>query len=319
MSTGSKKVPSPDLERLRRRNDHTWENGRRYHGHEDEFPFPDDFETTAGMVWSFLPDKRPFIAPLSLPLKRGTKVLDVAARSGAWLYSLLDSDIYGDARVTGIEPAWMVKETGPAWLLHRDLEGPWPFTAKEAFHLIHGEALGGLLVDWEGFYSNVYKHLVPGGWVEIREHDLRFHPRQGKEEEMEGKWDAIREWSALLDEAARRFGKQINMGTRQKELMEQAGLVEVQEQMFKVPMREWKDTGRSTIGRLTIGELNHGHLKNHLEGYSLRLFTKTLGWSREDTDALLKRVRQELDDESLELYSLFYLVIGRKPTNAPRK
>ncbi|KAL4941743.1 hypothetical protein BDV06DRAFT_222810 [Aspergillus oleicola] len=56
---------------------------------------------------------------------------------------------------------------------------------------------------------------------------------------MEGKWDAIREWQGLMDEAAERVGERINMGVKRKVLME-AGLVEVQEQLFKVPTREWK-------------------------------------------------------------------------------
>ncbi|KAL4733935.1 hypothetical protein BDV11DRAFT_70174 [Aspergillus similis] len=315
MARQSKKRREPDPERLLIRNNHTWENGRRYHGYKSEFPFPDDYEIKASIVWRHLTDRKPFVAPLDLPLKKNTKILDVAARSGAWLYSLLDSDdgTYAKARVTGLEPAWMVGDAGPAWLLHHDLEGPWPFTAKEAFHLIHGEALGGLLKDWDGVYANVFKHLVPGGWVEIREHDLKFCPREGKEKEMEGKWDATKQWSELMNEAAQKFGKKINMGAKQKELMEKAGLVDVQEQVFKVPIREWKDDPTTKIGRYY-----HRHWVFHIEGYSLRLFTKTLGWSKEDTDNLIKRVLQELDQEDLQLYSLFYLVIGRKPTSAAR-
>ena len=108
------------------------------------------------------------------------------------------------------------------------------FTAKEAFHLIHGEALGGLLKDWDRFYVNVFKCLVPGGWVEIWEHDLKFCPREGKEKEMEGKWDATKQWSGLMDKAAQKFGKRINMGVKQKELMEKARLVDIQEHVFKV-------------------------------------------------------------------------------------
>ncbi|KAL6234075.1 hypothetical protein BDW75DRAFT_213388, partial [Aspergillus navahoensis] len=262
----SKKQSGPDPEHLRLRNNHIWENSRRYHGYKSEFSFPDDQETTAGIVWPYLAAGKPFIAPLDLPLKKNTKILDVPARSGAWIYSLLDSHdgTYAKARVTGLEPAWMVGDAGPAWLLHRDLEGPWPFTAKEAFHLIHGGALGGLLKDGDGFYANVFKHLVPWGWVEIREHDLRFCPRGGKEKEMEGKWDAIKQRSDLIDKAAQKFGKRIT----------------------------W--------------------------GYSLRLFTKSLGWSKEDTDDLLELALQELDQEDLQLYSLFYFVVRRKPTSAAK-
>ncbi|KAL5001721.1 hypothetical protein BDV10DRAFT_192033 [Aspergillus recurvatus] len=263
-----------DPERLCLKNNHTWENGRRYHGYKSEFPFPDNQRTTASLVWPDLTAEKPFVAPLDLLLKKNTKILDVAARGGAWIYSLLDSDdgTYAKARVTGLEPAWMVGDAGPSWLLHRDLEGPWPFTAKEAFHLIHGKALGGLLKDWDGFYANVFKHLVPGGW------------------------DATKQWSELMDDTARKFGKRINMGAEQKKLMEKAGLVDVQEQVFK------KDDPTTKHGKYA-----HRHWILNIEGYSLRLFTKILGWSKKDTDDLMKR-----------LYSMFYLVIRRKPTNAAR-
>ncbi|KAL4970443.1 uncharacterized protein BDV14DRAFT_163268 [Aspergillus stella-maris] len=210
----------------------------------------------------------------------------------------------------------MVNDGGssPEWIIHEDLEGPWSFTAKQAFHLIHGEALGSSLTDWKGLYTNVIKHLVPGGWVEVLEHDLAFYPRECKEEEMEGKWDAAREWQGLIDEAAKKFGKRINMGSKQKALMEEAGLAEVQEQIFKIPTKEWKDDPTTCEN----GKFYRFHWTEQLEGYSLRLFTKTLGWSKEDTDDLLKRVLQELALEDLELYSKFYLIIGRKPKDAPR-
>lgn len=51
--------------------------------------------------------------------------------------------------------------------------------------------------------------------------------------------------------------------------------------------------------------------KHALEGYTLRLFTKTLGWSKEDTDALVGRVWEELQQKDLQLYLYFYLLMGR--------
>jgi endonuclease III-like uncharacterized protein len=56
-----------------------------------------------------------------------------------------------------------------------------------------------------------------------------------------------------------------------------------------------------------------------LEGYTLRLFTKTLGLSKEDTDALTNRVQEELQQRDLRLYSYFHLAIGQKPAQAARK
>ena len=60
-------------------------------------------------------------------------------------------------------------------------------------------------------------------------------------------------------------------------------------------------------------------MQQGLEGYTLRLFTKTLGWSKEDTDALISRVQEELKQEDLQLYSSFHLFLAQKPASAPRK
>jgi endonuclease III-like uncharacterized protein len=63
-------------------------------------------------------------------------------------------------------------------------------------------------------------------------------------------------------------------------------------------------------------------MRHGLEGYTLRLFTKTLGWSLEDTKALISEVREEIANDKLKdlrLYTNFHLVIGKKPEDASRK
>lgn len=42
-----------------------------------------------------------------------------------------------------------------------------------------------------------------------------------------------------------------------------------------------------------------------LEGYTRRLFTKTLGWSKEDTDALISQVQEELQAKGSAALSIF--------------
>jgi hypothetical protein len=64
------------------------------------------------------------------------------------------------------------------------------------------------------------------------------------------------------------------------------------------------------------------HMRHGLEGYTLRLFTKTLGWSLEETRAFIQELREEIPEaklEDLRLYSLFRVVYGKKPKSASRK
>ena len=215
---------------------HTYENGRRYYGFRGEFPFPDDDKAVSAhsaisTIWHHLLDGKTFVSPIG-PLRRDHKVLEFATRSGSWTHRVLreDEEHPGPSpRVTGMDPAYMSLDM--KYFIHHKLEGSWPFTAKQAFHLIHAQSLGGLITDYDGFYANAYRHLVPGGWLEVWENDLRFFTDNERNEE---KLVALRQWEALIEEAAAKFGKRINVAAEQKELMHTAGFVEVDEQVLRV-------------------------------------------------------------------------------------
>ncbi|KAL4892359.1 S-adenosyl-L-methionine-dependent methyltransferase [Aspergillus ambiguus] len=300
---------------LRARNNHTYENGRRYHGFKGEFPFPDDREAasahgTINTIWCHLLDGKTFVSPIGdSQLQKNHKVLEFATRSGSWAGVVLQQQ--QPPRLTGMDATHMSRDT--KYFIHHDLEAEWPFTSKQAFHLIHAQSLGGLIADYDGFYARAYRHLVPGGWLEVWEKDLRFFTESNNEQD-EGRLAALRQWEALMEEAAARFGKRINVAAEQKDLTQRAGFVEVAEQVFRVPFGKWSDDPRMK----NIGGFYKYQMQCALEGYTLRLVTKTLGWSKEDTDALLGRVREELQQEELRLYSNFRLIIGKKPTESAR-
>jgi hypothetical protein len=47
--------------------------------------------------------------------------------------------------------------------------------------------------------------------------------------------------------------------------------------------------------------------------FTLALFTRTLGWSREETEVLMAGVRSDLRNRNNHIYSYFHFVYGRKP------
>ncbi|KAH8697758.1 S-adenosyl-L-methionine-dependent methyltransferase [Talaromyces proteolyticus] len=302
-----------DTNWLAARNNHTYENGRRYYGFRSEFPFPDDKTAVVAHgaingIWHDLLDGKTFIAPIE-PVQKTHKFLEFATRSGSWTLMVLEQH-HPAPRLTGIDVTQM--SANHRYFENHDIEGEWPFTAKQAFHLIHAQSLGGLIADYNGFYANAFRHLLPGGWLEVWENDLRFLTDNPQNET---RLVALREWEALMHQAAASFGKRINVVAEQKELIHSAGFVQVEEQIFKVPFDDWSDDPKlKCIGRSYVFLMQHA-----LEGYTLRLFTKTLGWSKEDTDALISRVQEELKQDDLRLYSYFHLFIGHKPSNAPRK
>jgi hypothetical protein len=51
-----------------------------------------------------------------------------------------------------------------------------------------------------------------------------------------------------------------------------------------------------------LGEWNHMQVSDGLEGFTLRLFTKGLGWPIEEVRALLGCVREEMKDPNIHAY-----------------
>jgi hypothetical protein len=63
-------------------------------------------------------------------------------------------------------------------------------------------------------------------------------------------------------------------------------------------------------------------MRHGIEGYTLRLFTKTLGWSLEDTRKFIQDLQEEIAESKLDylrLFTLFRVVYGKKPKNSSRK
>jgi hypothetical protein len=74
---------------------------------------------------------------------------------------------------------------------------------------------------------------------------------------------------------------------------------------------------KSTI--LDLPPTRQGDVSSLGSAIPLLLFTKTLGWSKDDTDALVVRVQEELRQKDVQLYSNFYLVMGQKSPQSARK
>lgn len=53
-----------------------------------------------------------------------------------------------------------------------------------------------------------------------------------------------------------------------------------------------------------------------INSYTMAPFTRTLGWAPEAVEDLLAKVRTELKDNSLKLYTKVHFVYGQKPIDA---
>ena len=106
-------------------------------------------------------------------------------------------------------------------------------------------------------------------------------------------------------------GRTIQMGPRVAELQRNAGLEDVHETLYNMPIGTWPTNEKDkTIG----AEMMFNGLSG-VDGFSNVIFTKALQWSPEDTQEFLVKVKTDIRDDSMRKYMDFHVVHGRKPVS----
>lgn len=108
------------------------------------------------------------------------------------------------------------------------------------------------------------------------------------------------------------FGVDLTGMEKHPELLKEAGFVNVEERVFKVPIGIWpKDPQLKTIGNY-----NRCVIWEALQGVSMGPYTRGLKWAPEEVEAFLVTVRKSLSDPSIHSYMTYHVVFGQKPTTS---
>lgn len=138
------------------------------------------------------------------------------------------------------------------------------------------------------------RNLQPGGYFEFQDNDF---PIRADDDSLSESSSLFR-WSTLLIDASASLGRPINVAHKYKDLMQAAGFVDIEERIYKWPQNWWpKDPKYKEIGMWTLANLDDG-----LEGLSLALFTRGLGWSKEEVLAFLIDVRKDIRNLKIHAY-----------------
>lgn len=166
--------------------------------------------------------------------------------TGIWAINFADE--HPSAEVIGtdlspIQPHWV-----PPNLRFEidDAESEWAYESK--FEFIHLRTMGGSLKDIPKLLRQAYDNLKPGGWIEWQEYETDVKSDDDSFPEN----SYILKYYRILNEAASKFGKKLNIAPILKPSIEEAGFINVVDKVYKVRLssansRHWRHNCGVTI------------------------------------------------------------------------
>ncbi|KAA6406833.1 MAG: methyltransferase domain-containing [Lasallia pustulata] len=290
---------------------HRYENGRRYHSYkEGRYLLPNDEEEMDREDMKhhmnlILMDGRLHLAPIG---SKPSKILDVGTGTGIWAIEM--GETYPTAEITPpdlspIQPTWIPPNVR---FEIDDVEEDWLYTPS-SYDFIHFRFLFLAIKNLPRALNQAMRTLKPGGWIELCELDIVPVSIDGAPPET---YSQILAFNDTLSMAALQQGCDLQIAPKFKSLVTAAGYEEVTEEIFTVPWGSWPREPRlKEAGAFLRAELRAG-----LQGISMALFTRSLGWTAQEVELFLIGVRKDLDNNRLHLCSKLHCVYGRKPLHA---
>lgn len=207
-----------------------------------------------------------FLAPIA---KNPQRILDLGTGTGIWAMDCADQFPSASVIATDLSPIQPSFVPPNLEFQIDDFCLPWTFSL-ESFDFIHARSIYGCVANYTTFYSEILSHLKPGAWFEQAE--ISVVPR-AEDGTLHG--TSMDLWGPLALKAGEKFGKSFSIAEDMKELMVEAGFVNVTYRTFKWPIGPWaKDPKMKQIGLY-----NRAGWEEGLEGWAMFLFTNYLGVS----------------------------------------
>ncbi|KAK5659911.1 hypothetical protein OQA88_13375 [Cercophora sp. LCS_1] len=289
--------------------DYVFENNRRYHKfREGRYLLPNDDaeqerEDMKHTVCVTVCDGKLHFAPLDNP----HKILDIGTGTGIWAIDSTSfmADEYPSAEVIGID----LSPIQPGWVppnvrfLVDDAESDWNH-GSQRFDYIHARHICMAIKDWPRLLSQAYDALKPGGWVELQElrlstlcDDSTMPPDYG-----------FTVFLQNLRAGFSKFGVDLLGMENNAQLLRDAGFVNVQEKVWKVPIGPWARDPKLK----TVGIYNRAVVADATSGVAMAPFTRGLGWTAEKVLEFSRHVKRDLWNVNVHSYYTFHAVFGQR-------
>ncbi|KAI5465270.1 S-adenosyl-L-methionine-dependent methyltransferase [Mariannaea sp. PMI_226] len=284
-----------------------FENGRTYHAYKDgSYLLPNDDTENERL------DLQHHLCFLTFNNKLYTcpagenqalnRVLDAGCGTGVWAMDFADEHpetIVIGADLSPIQPSLVPPN---ATFLVDDLESEW--TYHQPFDFIYLRFLVGSIRDWDKLLGQTFDNLSSGGWIETVD---AVYPLACDDGTVTDDLP-IYKWSNLMREGAAKAGLSLDTCTELKQKMIDRGFTNVTEQWYRWPMNSWpKEPKFKNLGAWSLENVLSG-----LSALSLALFTRVLGWTREEVELFLVDVRRDLRNKNIHGYWRILAVSGQK-------
>jgi ubiquinone/menaquinone biosynthesis C-methylase UbiE len=197
--------------------------------------------------WMLVTDFRHHLSPIGPNPQR---ILDIGTGTGIWAMQV--AELYPSAEVIGtdispVQPKWV-----PPNLTFEvdDLEAKWLYE-PDSYDLINIRFMFVAIKDWPAILAQAYRTLKPGGYVELSE--LGATPEATNPDYPQPV--VIFQWLELLRDALAKMGMHLRIAHTFKDMVIEAGFIDVVETKFEVPWGTWpKDRKAKTIGFWHLGK-----------------------------------------------------------------
>ncbi|ORY64360.1 S-adenosyl-L-methionine-dependent methyltransferase [Pseudomassariella vexata] len=284
-----------------------YQNGRRYQASNDIYHLPNDVQEMnrlelQHMIFIEMLGHRLHLAPID-KIKM-THALDVGCGTANW--SIEFAELYPHVQVIGTDLSPIQPRYAPSncTFYIDDATKEWMF--YERFDYIHLRALTMGITDWDKLVDQAYKHLQPGGYLELQEFHMPLESSDGSLKPD----SALATWGRNVQEICGRLGINVKAALEHPDRLRQRGFQAVEEAHLPVPIGPWaKGLPQKRIGWMARKDLYEG-----IDAISRRLLLMMDdGQTEEQVDALLAQCKEEIMDRSIHSYMTLDVTWGQRP------
>ncbi|PGH06431.1 hypothetical protein AJ79_06520 [Helicocarpus griseus UAMH5409] len=250
------------------------------------------------------------------PLVNPRHILDIGTGSGIWPIEMATKFPGAEIIGTDLSPVQPTEVPENVHFYVDDAtESDWLWPDNH-FDYIHTSMLLGSVYSFAELIATAYKYLKPGGYIECHDYDIALRCDDGSlpPEDPDGKGPyAFQNWITLHMKSTSMMmdpPRPVRSAHQISTWMREAGYVDVQERITKVPVSDWpRDPHLKQVGMW-----NQTNWLSGLAGFSYYPFgERGLGWTKEQIEVFLVDVRKSLHDRSYHTYNNFHVVTARKP------